>query len=92
MRKAWLSLNAAVLAVADPAIARACSVCLTGDSGPIADAYNWSVLFLMATPYSVIACVGAWIVYKYRRAAKQQRIGAEQPLAQLTLDYKESGR
>jgi hypothetical protein len=47
----------------------------------------------MATPYTVIGCLGGWFVYKYRRTARQQRSEAEQrPLAQLTLDYKESGR
>ena len=94
MKKARFAMGAAALAIAhDPVMARACSVCLTGDSGPIADAYNWSVLFLMATPYTVIGCLGAWLVYKYRRAAKQQRMEVEQqPLAQLTLDYKESRR
>jgi hypothetical protein len=94
MNKVWLGLGAVVTAIThDPAIARACSVCLTGDSGPISDAYNWSILFLMATPYTVMGCVGAWLVYKYRRAAAKQRLGEhEQPLAQFALDYKESGR
>jgi hypothetical protein len=94
MRKVLLGLSAAATAIIhDPATARACSVCLTGDSGPMGDAYNWSVLFLMATPYTVIGSVGAWLVYKYRRAtAKQRRLEREQPLAQLALDYKESGR
>lgn len=93
MKKVWF-FGAAALALAhDPVVARACSVCLSGDSGPIADAYNWSVLFLMATPYAVFGCLGGWLVYKYRRAAKEKRSEPEQrPLAQLTLDYKESGR
>jgi hypothetical protein len=92
MKKAWIGLAAAAVTY-DAAAAHACSVCLTGDGGPIADAYNWSVLFLMATPYTVIGCVGAWLIYKYRRAAaKQRRVEGEQPLAQLGLDYKESRR
>jgi hypothetical protein len=79
MRKVLLGLSAAATAIIhDPATARACSVCLTGDSGPMGDAYNWSVLFLMATPYTVIGSVGAWLVYKYRRAtAKQRRLERE---------------
>ena len=94
MKKVWAGLSAAAAAIIyNPAVARGCSVCLTGDSGPMGDAYNWSILFLMATPYSVMGCVGAWLVYKYRRsAARQQRVEREQPLAQLALDYKESGR
>lgn len=63
----------------------ACSVCLTGDSGPMGDAYIWSVLFLMATPYAVMGCVGACLVYKHRRraSAKEKRVEGEPPLAQL---------
>ena len=76
-----------------PAVADACSVCLTGDTGPMGDAYNWSVLFLMATPYVVLGSVGAWLVYKYRRAsAKEKRAAGEQPVTQLTLSYKENGK
>ena len=93
MKKLLVGLSAAAMAIMhNPAMARACSVCLTGDSGPMGDAYNWSILFLMATPYTVMGCVGAWLVYKYRRATKQPRAEREQPLAQLALDYKESGR
>ncbi len=73
-----------------PALAHACSVCLTGDSGPMADAYNWSVLFLMATPYAVMGAVGAWLAYKYRRGAKENRVARERSVAQLTLNYKEN--
>ena len=76
-----------------PAMAFACSVCLTGDTGPMGDAYNWSVLFLMATPYTVMGCLGAWLMYKYRRAAAKEKRGeGEQPLTQLTLSYKENGK
>ncbi len=86
------SILAATTVIWAPAIAHACSVCLTGDSGPMGDAYNWSILFLMATPYSVMGCVGTWLVYKYRRAAtKEKRVEDESPLAQLTLNYKENG-
>lgn len=91
-QKTLLGLILAAMAVVRrPAMAYACSVCLTGDSGPMADAYNWSVIFLMATPYTVMGCVGAWLVYKYRRAAaKEKRAEGEQPLTQLTLSYKEN--
>lgn len=93
-QKTLLGLTLAAMAVIRaPAMAHACSVCLTGDSGPMGDAYNWSILFLMATPYTVMGCVGAWLVYKCRRAAaKEKRVEGEQPLAQLTLNYKENGR
>ena len=93
MNKLRLALGAAAAAmIYTSAMAHACSVCLTGDSGPVSDAYNWSILFLMATPYTVMGCVGTWLVYKYRKAAKQRLGDGEQPLGQLAMDYKESGR
>ena len=94
MKKVLAGLSAAGAAIIhNPEVARACAVCLTGDSGPMGDAYNWSILFLMATPYTVMGCVGAWLIFKYRRAtAKQRRVEREPPPAHLALDYKESGR
>ncbi|MDE0212966.1 MAG: hypothetical protein OXN22_02680 [Deltaproteobacteria bacterium] len=36
----------------------------------IADAFNWTVVFLMAMPYLTLAgCLG-WIIYRYTRAQK----------------------
>ena len=35
----------------------ACAVCWAGDTGPTADAYNWSVLFLMTAPYAVMGSI-----------------------------------
>ena len=48
-------------------IAHACSVCLTGANDPTADAFNASVLFLMATPYAVVGSIGGGLFYAYRR-------------------------
>ena len=85
--------TASMAVIFAPALAHACLVCLAGDSGPMEDAYNWSVLFLMATPYAVMGCVGAWLAYKYRRAAaKEKRDEGKQPLARLSLNWKENGR
>lgn len=54
--------------IAGPALARACAVCLTGAvDDSVADAFNWSVLFLMATPYTVAGAIAGWLVYAKRR-------------------------
>ena len=67
-----------------PAIANACAVCWAGDGGPIEEAFNWSVLFLMATPYAVVGSIAGWLVYSYRRSVvKQQRNEIAQPLVHL---------
>src|SRR3990167_6556787 len=53
-----------------PVIVLACAVCVSGAADdPLTDAFNWSVLFLMATPYTVVGSVAGWLVYTHRRAA-----------------------
>ena len=34
----------------------------------IAEAFNWTVVFLMAMPYATMACCVGWIIYRYTRA------------------------
>ena len=47
----------------------ACAVCLTGaGNDPVQDAFNWSVLFLMAAPYTIAGSIAAWLVYLHRRS------------------------
>jgi len=78
-------------AAAMPALAHACAVCLTGDGDPTADAFNWSVLFLMATPYTVVGSIAGWLVYKYRRAAlRREQEEAMEPTARLAWNQEES--
>jgi hypothetical protein len=74
-------------------LASACAVCLTGADGSATDAYNWSVLFLMATPYLVMGSVAGYLVYAYRRAAgKNEEEPTVTEAVHLSLDQKESGR
>ncbi len=79
-----------------PALAHACSVCLTGANDPTADAFNWSVLFLMATPYTVVGSIAGGLFYSYRRSVAKQRKQKEheaaEPLVHLALNPEESGR
>ena len=76
-----------------PAIASACAVCWAGDTGPTADAFNWSVLFLMAAPYTVVGSIAGWLFFTYRRSAvKRKKSEAVQPLIHLTWNSEESGR
>jgi|SRR3990172_2442513 len=86
-------LCAGLAAAAMPALAHACAVCLTGDGDATADAFNWSVLFLMATPYTVVGSIAGWLVYKYRRAAlRREQEEAMDPTARLAWNQEESGR
>jgi hypothetical protein len=52
------------------ALAQGCAMCKTALDGPIdplTEAFNVSSLFLMATPYTVVGTVGAWIYIASRR-------------------------
>jgi hypothetical protein len=72
MRKTatFLALLGLLFAGGDPLYA--CAVCLTGADGGAA-AYDWSVLFLMAMPYLVVAAIAGGLAYVYRRAAANKR-------------------
>jgi heme/copper-type cytochrome/quinol oxidase subunit 2 len=75
-------------------MAHACAVCLNGAGGErLTDAFNWSVLFLMAMPYTILFSVIGFFFYSYRRAAKKARGETEKgtPL-HLAWIHKESGR
>jgi heme/copper-type cytochrome/quinol oxidase subunit 2 len=74
--------------------AHACAVCLNGAGGArLTDAFNWSVIFLMAMPYTILFSVVGFFVYSYRRAARKARAAAESaPPLELAWIHKESGR
>ncbi|HEY7317125.1 MAG TPA: hypothetical protein VIE89_06095 [Candidatus Binatia bacterium] len=93
-RKIFLGLGSASVAlIYSPAIANACAVCWAGDGGPIEQAFNWSVLFLMAAPYAVVGSIAGWLFYSHRRSApKREKAEPVQPLVQLALNPEESGR
>ena len=74
--------------------ALACAVCVgRADNDPLRDAFNWSVIFLMAMPYTVLGSIGAFLFYSYRRCAKKARgQNAISTIAPLAWIQKESGR
>lgn len=81
--------------VAFPMAAFACAVCVAGASNdPVTDAFNWSVLFLMAMPYTVVGSVAGWLAYTHWRAAAKKDGGAKKkaPVLRLAWIHKENGR
>lgn len=52
-----------------PVSLEACPACKNLDE-PIAKGFNWSVLFMMAMPFTVFGAVGGTVFYQYRRANK----------------------
>ena len=96
MRRKFFShaLTALFGALAFRGAAEACSVCINGAGGErLTDAFNWSVIFLMAMPYAILFSVVGFFVYAYRRAAKKALAAAESaPALELAWIHKESGR
>jgi hypothetical protein len=70
----------------------ACSVCITGAGDPTAEAFNASVLFLMATPYLVVGSIAGALFLVYRRAVKKDRAEEADSMVPLALNQEEIGR
>ena len=94
MKPRWITplLGGLATLIADCGAAHACSVCITGAGDPTADAFNWSVLFLMATPYLVVGSIAAGLVLAYRRAvAKGKQTETPERVVHLAWNEKETG-
>jgi hypothetical protein len=64
----WIILTIGVALLFFPGRLLACAVCLTGGANdPVQDAFNWSVLFLMAAPYTIVGSIGGWLFYRHLR-------------------------
>jgi hypothetical protein len=83
----------AVVTVATDAAAQGCAMCGTvlGANDPRANAFKWSILFLMAVPYVLAGAVAGWLYLSARRSRAASRHGRlDVEVGGLTPDYKES--
>lgn len=91
--KTWTSLLAALIASVLPRVIFACSVCFSDADDAVTHAFNGSVFFLLAAPYTIAGSIAACLVIAYRRAAAKRE--AEEKaiaLGQLVVNQEESGR
>jgi hypothetical protein len=88
------ALSALPVVLVVPALALACSVCLGGADGndPLTDAFNSSVLFLMAMPYAIVGSIGGWIFYRHRSVRKRGTPEKTTSVLHLAWNDKESRR
>jgi hypothetical protein len=80
-------------AMAGEAAAQGCAMCGTvlGADDPRANAFKWSILFLMAVPYVLAGAVAGWLYLSARRSRAASRHGRlDVEVGGLTADYKES--
>ena len=61
-------------AAAGRAWAQSCAMCGSsfGENDPVQRAFSWSILFMMATPYTVVGVIGAFLFFNYRRAGHRR--------------------
>ena len=90
---AKISLLFSLIAPIMPNVALACSVCFSGDDDAVTHAFNGSVFFLLAAPYTIAGSIAACLVIAYRRAAAKREVEEkEKALGQLVLNQEESGK
>jgi len=71
-------LSLALLGLLGPgashALAQGCAMCGTAlKDDQLGQAFGWSVLFLIAAPYSVVGLLGGYIFYAYWRPGARRR-------------------
>ena len=78
MRRATITAvlaAAALLATGTSVLAQSCAMCGSsfGPQDPTQRAISYSILFLMAAPYSLFAIIAGWLYFMYRRAPGRRR-------------------
>ncbi len=56
-----------------PIVVDACPNCKNLDE-PIARGFNWSILFMMAMPFTVVGVIGGSIFYQFQRANRNLKV------------------
>ena len=74
MRTSLVSTAYVLAAAAGRAWAQSCAMCGSsfGENDPVSRAFSWSILFMMATPYTVVGLIGAFLFFTYRRAGRRR--------------------
>jgi ABC-type sulfate transport system permease subunit len=76
-RICWTLLAAAALcaAITPDAFAQGCAMCGTAfnKDDPVTRAFNWSVLFLIAMPYTIFGLAAGWLFLAHRRRGGRHR-------------------
>jgi len=93
LMKSKISFSIVLSVMMSPAVARACSVCFSGDDDAVTQAFNWSVGFLLAAPYAIAGTIATCLVIAYRRAAaRRAALEEQQAIGQLIWTEEESAK
>ena len=75
VRRSLAATALMLLGATTRALAQSCAMCGAsfGPNDPTSRAFSWSILFLMAAPYTIVFTVAAIIIYMHRRAPGRRR-------------------
>ena len=75
------------------ALAQSCAMCGSsfGVDDPVQRAFSWSILFLMAAPYTLFGAVAGWLFYAHRRAGRRRTTVVELAWRRSTVRAGEPG-
>ncbi|MCC9605344.1 hypothetical protein LOC68_23425 [Blastopirellula sp. JC732] len=90
-RLAWLSL-AILIVIVQAAIVEACPTCKAGFGDRQADAYGWSIIFMMAMPFTLVGAFAAYVFWSIRsKASAAMAAGSDEAVAELARRKSASG-
>jgi len=75
IRRSLVAAALVLLASASRALAQSCAMCAAsfGPNDPTSRAISWSILFLMAAPYTIVVTAAGVLFYLHRRAPGRRR-------------------
>jgi len=90
--KTRILASLSMVAIIMPGVARACSVCFSGDDDALTHAFNWSVGFLLAAPYVIAGTIAGCLVIAYRRAAAKRAVEEQGAMDALIWTQEENAK
>ena len=75
IRRSLVAAALMLLASASRALAQSCATCAAsfGPNDPTSRAISWSILFLMAAPYTIVVTAAGILFYMHRRGPGHRR-------------------
>jgi hypothetical protein len=75
IRRSLTATPLVLLGTAGHALAQSCAMCAAsfGPNDPTSRAMSWSILFLMAAPYTIVFTVAGVLFYLHRRGPDRRR-------------------
>jgi hypothetical protein len=69
-----LALGGALLLAAGDALAQSCAMCTSsfGENDPVSRAFSWSILFMMAMPYTIFGTIAGVLFWSHRRGGRRR--------------------